>query len=274
VIPHVHCALLDLNTNLAAFQTCVNELVASGGTEPGYDAVTQSANDTLGLGFTGAPYCNVLFTDEVSNGDIGTQQDAINAMNARGGVFFGVASLGSPTTSYQPIADATGGLMFDLAAFNADPTPVITAILDACEVAVLLSNGRMTGGGRMADENGNRVTHGFTLQCNTANTPNNLQINWAENSFHLETLDSAQCSDNENYSEANPVAGLDTFIGTATGRLNGVPGATVEFTFTDQGEPGKDADTASILIKDAGANVVLSVTESINQGNHQAHPGD
>jgi hypothetical protein len=65
---------------------------------------------------------------------------------------------------------------------------------------------------------------------------------------------------------------FDTFVGSGTGRLNGESGATIEFTFTDQGEPGKTADTASIQIKDAGANVVVTVDGSINRGNHQAHP--
>jgi len=272
VIPHVHCDLLSLDTNQAAFQTCVDELVASGGTEPGWDAVTQSANGTLGLTFTGAPYCNLLFTDEPSNGDIGTQQDAIDAMNAVGGIFFGIASLGSSTTSYQPIADATGGQMFDLAAFIADPQPVIAAVINACTVAVESGAARMNGGGSMADESGAKVTHGFELQCNIAKTPSNLQVNWGENKFHLESLDSARCSDNENYSEGSPVAGIDTLIGEGTGRLNGESGATVEFTFSDQGEPGKTADTASIVIRDSGGSIVLSINDSLVRGNHQALP--
>ena len=68
-----------------------------------------------------------------------------------------------------------------------------------------------------------------------------------------------------------PVAGLDTIRGTGTGRLNGDDGATVDFVFTDAGEPGKNNDSVSLIIKDASDTVVLSVTDSLLQGNHQAH---
>lgn len=272
VIPHVHCAMTDLDNDLATFQACVNALVASGVFEPGYDAVTQSANGTLQLDFTGAPYCNVLISDEPSNNDTGTQQDAIDAMTAIGGVFFGIAPTGSATTSYQPIADATGGQMFDLTAFKNDPTAVLTAVLQAC-VAAVDATGRMTGGGRFVDdESGELISHGFELHCNKDNLPNNLEVNWAGNRFHLEGLDQASCSDNPNYDEGQPIAGFDTYVGVGNGRLNGVSGATVEFTFTDQGEPGKADDTVTILIKDDSNQVVLSVTDSIDQGNQQAHP--
>jgi cysteine-rich repeat protein len=130
--------------------------------------------------------------------------------------------------------------------------------------------GRMNGGGGMVDEGGAKVTHGFELQCNADETSSNLQVNWGGNKFHLESLDSVLCSDNEGYSEGQPVAGLDTLVGAGTGRLNGESGASVEFTFTDQGEPGKNGDTASILIKDSGGSTVLSIDGSLVKGNHQA----
>ena len=90
-IPHIHT---PLTTNLAVFQTAVNQLVASGGLEQGYRAVFESATDTVSAGtlqnsnsllFTGAPYCNILLTDETPNQGGRTQQEAIDAMNAVGG---------------------------------------------------------------------------------------------------------------------------------------------------------------------------------------------
>jgi hypothetical protein len=134
-IPHVHSALTDDST---AFEEAVAELVASGGTEPGYDAIAGSAGDILNepLGFRGAPYCNILFTDEPSNGDIATQQDAIDSMNDVGGIFFGVTTAGA-NASFAQIATDTGGQMFSLEAFRLDPTPLITAVLAACEEAAL-----------------------------------------------------------------------------------------------------------------------------------------
>ncbi|MDX1412137.1 MAG: hypothetical protein R3351_08260, partial [Nitrospirales bacterium] len=136
VVPHAHCNLIDLNSDLAGFQSCVNELTASGGIEPGYDAIVQSADGTLGLGLTGPSFCSILFADEPNNGSVNSQQDAIDALTVAGGVFFGVTPQGSPTTSYQPIADATGGMMFDLGMFTANPDPVLQAILGACEIVL------------------------------------------------------------------------------------------------------------------------------------------
>ncbi len=143
--------------------------------------------------------------------------------------------------------------------------------------------GRMTGGGSFFNEDDTsslRFTHGFTLRCDAE--PNNLQINWGGNGngrgrsggayrFHLEDLTSAMCIDNPDIDEAPPVAGFDTFVGTGFGRLNGVSGAAISFTFTDAGEPGKNGDTATVSITPpGGAPIVVSGT--LMNGNHQAHP--
>ncbi|MDY6994486.1 MAG: hypothetical protein SVR94_18025, partial [Pseudomonadota bacterium] len=222
------------------------------------------------LGFTGAPYCNILISDEPSNGDDYSQTDAITAMQAHGGIFFGIVSSGTPTDSYDDIALATGGQMFDLAAFENDPTQALTAVLSACKAAVNV--GYMTGGGSIIDEAGNRVRHGFELHCNINDLPNNLQVNWEHNQFHLETLTKVRCSDDPQLDEGKPVAGFDTYEGEGIGRLNGAE-AEIKFTFTDAGEPGaKSGDKVTILIE-ADGHSVLSVTDKINQGNQQAHAG-
>ena len=73
--------------------------------------------------------------------------------------------------------------------------------------------------------------------------------------------------------EGHPVAGFDSMRGTGTGTLNGVPGATVSFQFTDRGEPGR-SDLATITIMAPnGGGVVLSITDSPSDlgGNIQAH---
>ena len=130
--------------------------------------------------------------------------------------------------------------------------------------------GRMTGGGRMAGSA--KVTHGFQLRCDASASPNSLQVNFGKgNKFHLEELTSAACSDNPNIDERNPVAGFDTIVGSGTGRYNGVSGATITFTFTDAGEPGKK-DMSTILIVDASGSPVLDVSAKLKGGNHQAHP--
>ena len=118
---------------------------------------------------------------------------------------------------------------------------------------------------------GTRVTHGFTLDCNASQGPNNLQINWGKgNKFHLESLTTAVCTDNPNIEPKPPKASFDTYEGMGTGRYNGVSGATAHWQFTDAGEPGK-LDIARILIKDANGITVLIVSGNLKNGNQQAH---
>lgn len=132
--------------------------------------------------------------------------------------------------------------------------------------------GRMTGGGSVIDKLVGRVTHGFELHCDSLDLPNNLQVNWGKgNKFHLESLTTAHCSNDPTLDEEQPVAGFDTYKGSGTGRYNGVSGATAEWTFTDDGEPGTN-DQATLQIKDVNNVVVLTVSGLIDHGNHQAHP--
>ena len=85
-------------------------------------------------------------------------------------------------------------------------------------------------------------------------------------------MTSALCSNDAGINEGKPVAGFDTYAGSGTGRYNGVSGATIAFTFTDAGEPGKN-DEASITIVDAGGTTLLKVISAkLKVGDHQAHP--
>jgi hypothetical protein len=131
--------------------------------------------------------------------------------------------------------------------------------------------GRMTGGGSVFTD-ADRYTHGFELHCDTS-LPNNLEINWGKGEkFHLTLLTSGVCSDDPTLVEAPPVAGFDTFVGTGVGRLNGIDGATIEFLFTDAGEPGKDDWAEFRITPPAGAGgTVVTVSGYLHNGNHQAH---
>jgi hypothetical protein len=106
--------------------------------------------------------------------------------------------------------------------------------------------------------------------------PNRLEINWgpAKNAqkFHLLGLNSAVCTDNPIIDPQQPRADIDTITGKGTGRFNNVDGATIEFTFDDAGEPGKN-DRATMIIKDVNGNVVLNTGGALklNSGNQQAH---
>lgn len=142
---------------------------------------------------------------------------------------------------------------------------------DACEVAPPPPDaaGRMTGGGSVFTASGMRVTHGMTLHCSTAAGPNNLEINWDKgNNFKLGQLVTVSCSDDPAIAPNPPAAGFDTMTGAGTGTYNKAA-ATIEFRFTDAGEPGKN-DSATITVK-VGATIVLQVSGKLNNGNHQAH---
>lgn len=143
-------------------------------------------------------------------------------------------------------------------------------------------NGRMTGGGSIfttagdSPGGGQRVTHGFNIRCDATDPRQTLEVNWKdaagkEHAFHMLDLTWALCLDDPNIAPNNPPAGFDTFIGKGAGKYDGVDGATIEFTFTDAGEPGT-GDTAAYLIRDVDGNVVLSVSvKFLTKGNHQAH---
>jgi hypothetical protein len=138
--------------------------------------------------------------------------------------------------------------------------------------------GRMTGGGSIQCGDFGRVTHGFELHCidddGVLIEPNNLEINWGGgNNFHLTTLTTSVCTDSPLFDEGQPPAGFDTMEATGTGLLNGVPGATIQFTLIDDGEPGAGVDIARYFIRDASGNVVLDCPLQVldQGGNHQAH---
>jgi len=135
-------------------------------------------------------------------------------------------------------------------------------------------DGRMTGGGKFdCGEAAFDVTHGFELHCDPRDVPNNLEINWPDNRFHLTTLTDATCINDPSFSPNPPAAPFNTYVGEGTGKLNGVSGAEVYFTMTDHGEPGVGRDTIKVKIVDAAGNTVLDCpTVTLEGGNQQAHP--
>ncbi len=136
------------------------------------------------------------------------------------------------------------------------------AVVRFSNVAVV--QGRFTGGGSVFTSSGQRVTHGFELHCSVSDVPNNLEINFGGDRFHLDTLTSVSCT-------VNPSTGTATIVGTGTGSFNGTSGYTIQFTMTDAGEPGTN-DFASFLITSPTGAVVLNVAGTLTFGNQQFHP--
>ncbi len=133
------------------------------------------------------------------------------------------------------------------------------------------AEGRMTGGGKTTLPGGISITNGFTIHCDIV-LSNNLEINWPGNKWHIDKpLTSALCIDDPAIAPAPPQAPFDTFFGEGLGKLNGVDGSLVKFTFVDAGEPGKN-DMIQLQIFDLNNNLVLNVPlTKISNGNFQAH---
>ena len=145
-------------------------------------------------------------------------------------------------------------------------------------------SGFFVGGGRVnVPKNGGgtyTLTHGFELHCDPTLGPNNLEINWMKNKFHLEELEEAECIDdgttNEPPPSPHPGPTLDIYTGEGFGRYNGVCGAFAKWSMVDNGEPGKNDQILSLLIKDKkDGNVVLNIGSkalNLKTGNHQWVP--
>jgi hypothetical protein len=139
------------------------------------------------------------------------------------------------------------------------------------EVIQQILDGQMTGGGSVFTDEGIRATHGMTLECDSNEGPNNLQVNWDRGErFHLEELTSAICFEDPAIDASPPDAPFNTYRGEGTGRYNNESGATASWEFTDAGQPGVN-DTVRLVIEDAGGAVVLQVSGTLQNGNHQAH---
>lgn len=147
--------------------------------------------------------------------------------------------------------------------------------------------GRFTGGGRVDDpaiaevDGGQRLddgTIGFELHCSPDVVPNNLtvsffqdQLKTQEVTFHLDALITVLCTfPTDPTPPAAPVSRIEaTGVGHTTGAVVD-DSATIEFTFTDSGEPGV-ADTVDIVIVYAGGTFTTNGAQPIFGGNIQAH---
>ena len=182
------------------------------------------------------------------------------------------------TESSIPVAAGATSLTIELFSGNGTGTGnpaslnwIVAALdleVDEVEEPIL---GRMTGGGSVFTLEKARVTRGFEIHCDLRD-PNNIEVNWpGGNKYHMDILTSAVCTDEPGVNpDPPPDTPFDTFTGVGTGKLNGVPGATINFVFVDAGEPG-DMDTAEIRVTDPDGIVVLNVSGFLDRGNVQAH---
>lgn len=136
--------------------------------------------------------------------------------------------------------------------------------------------GRMTGGALFVDPLTDlRVTYGLDLHCDVALEPNTLQVNWNDadghNSFHLEEMLVATCSNDPTIDPEEPAAPFDTHTGEGLGLFNGEPGHAT-WIFQDAGEPGSGTDRVELHVEQFLTGKHITVFGFITRGNHQAHP--
>ena len=143
-----------------------------------------------------------------------------------------------------------------------------------CPPSGCITEGRMTGGGKIIDDANSAIisTHGFELRCDIADTRDNLEINWnGGNNFHLDSLTDVRCLDDPTIQPQPPNAPFDRYEADGFGSVNGVSGYQIHFEFTDAGEPGS-SDHAFIVIHGGSPDTtVLAINGYLNMGNHQAH---
>ena len=170
-----------------------------------------------------------------------------------------------PQGTYINVAQVTGtSMLTGTQVRDDDPANFVIAM-------PARTDGRMTGGGSIFTADDTRVTHGFELHCDTNIGPNNLEVNWNKNNFHLEQVTTMACYDDPALNPLPRPAPFDTLVGTGIGRFNGVAGYKVSFKLTDNGEPGI-TDFAQIQIQDPQGRLVLFVSGNLHNGNQQAHP--
>lgn len=131
--------ITDFTSDATGFSAALSALTLSGGAEDAYTSMIQIATGNIPVGgqlsfVTTEPYCLIVISDERLDQGPATAQTVISALTATNGIFF-------PVTQYLSTADnsivtATGGSSYSLAAFNADPQPVINDVITACAAAV------------------------------------------------------------------------------------------------------------------------------------------
>ncbi len=220
--------------------------------------VTLQDGDCVVIAEIGGLGADVTVTEQVPAGFLLDHVDVTTLTGSVASPVSSTQSVSGPTVTEFISGSNGGGLRGILAEYYNVPAPVL--------------EGRMTGGGSFFAGNV-RFTHGFELHCDPADLPNNLEINWrgSSNAFHLTSLTSAVCTDDPAISPLPPAAPFDTYMGVGTGTLNGVPGAVITFTFTDAGEGGS-SDVADISIVPPGGGTPIVASNTLQQGNHQAHP--
>lgn len=285
---HITVKEEDPNVTERGLGLCITTLTGDPETcqlKPDGDEVGDGGYGALFLDFNNVePAGSVL--DELWFGSVQIDEGVQYSISTDGGSTFGaVTTVYNPGNfnddiAVVPIGLPTADLVVKLEkapdiADNDNDYTVIAASISYDEPPVTPFDGRMTGGGVKATGTGGEiVTFGLTLHCDIT-LSNNLEVNWRGHQWHLDKpILSALCTNEPDIDAPPPPSPIDTFEGTAMGRLDGVWGSFAEFRFQDAGEPGRN-DTVEITIYEGGDNttpIALEVEfQKISVGNWQMH---
>lgn len=137
--------VLPFTNDLVAFSDAIDSMVANGGFEPGFEATITAMSEPMGFRQS-AGVCAILITDEdadISSQAPATRADALAALNTRDAVFLGIVNptFGTTGNDYGPnpgsLSEATGGAVFSITNFRANPGPVLATIVDVCTQAII-----------------------------------------------------------------------------------------------------------------------------------------
>lgn len=137
----------------------------------------------------------------------------------------------------------------------------------------LFAEALFTGSGALLTNKKVRVTHSFELHCAMGEVPNNIQVNWDEHGFSLESITSTDCYDDPTIEPNPPGCEVDAFEGMGTGKYDGRSGATIRWKITDSGDTGA-RDFLSLVIRDRDGDVALVVSGVLIFGNHKVYCGE
>jgi hypothetical protein len=117
-------------TSAAGFATAASSLVASGGSEPAFDAIAYALNSFAGeassLSYRNDAIKNlIIYTDEPDNSGVLTFAEADALLDANNALFNAVLRFPNTISSIGPLAALHDGLVFDLNGLNTNDQTIV-----------------------------------------------------------------------------------------------------------------------------------------------------
>lgn len=137
----------DFTSDVDSLSAGFDELVTNGGVEPAYDALVHATQNVSGWR-SNSSACAILLTDEPSNGDSATVDDAISALDSRSAAFTGVVHDPSDP-GFSKLAADTDGYAVSINEFRDNRDAVMDEVRQNCvRGAAVHGDGADLGPGR------------------------------------------------------------------------------------------------------------------------------